>query len=236
MPQDANEQKYATEHAFLQYSDGCALFPCSELYKMTTDNLDPHYYNNSHIYFIGQHSNVRFLASKKVPLDSFEITYEIDAENNSQKRAGVSKFINCQNVLEITTIDNGKTCQIITNDRKNPRIVPFLQLLLFLETPPLEFLNVKVLYIGQAFGDGKGKKHRTAIERLKAHSTLQEILIKESEKKWLNTCLLFFTYTKPYRFILKMDGRGKPIIAGDEDLDHSKSVRENPPTTKQRIL
>lgn len=236
MPQDANEQKYATEHALLQVSDGCGIFSCNALYAMTPQNIGKHYYYNSHIYFIGQNSKIRFLQADRITNDIFRIIYEVDGEKKCKKRIGTSDLSGCSDeISSIETKDEGKSVQILKKDGTIYRESSFYTLLQFTENPPPEFLNVKTLYIGQAFGDGEGKKKRTAIERLKAHSTLQEIIIKESERSWLNTQLLFFTFTLPYRLILKMDGRGQPLVTGDEDSAHTKSIFENPLTEKQRI-
>lgn len=92
--------------------------------------------------------------------------------------------------------------------------------------------DFEVLYIGQAFADGK----RTAFERLKSHQTLQKILADVHAKSPDDEIMLFLFEYDPATVHIQMDGRGKDAqVNGDEDLAHLRSVLDNPPTEKEQI-
>lgn len=94
-----------------------------------------------------------------------------------------------------------------------------------------ELSDFEVLYIGQAYGDGK----RTAFERLKSHSTLQKILAQINyDSPEYEIQLLTFEYS-PYRIIHQMDGRAKNAISDYRDLDRFRSVTVNHLTEHQQI-
>lgn len=83
--------------------------------------------------------------------------------------------------------------------------------------------DLEVVYIGQAYGNAG---NRSAIDRLMAHSTLQKILAdiaanEPNSEVWL--ALYKFEF---HRFILSMDGMGKPEVTGDEDKLHYQEILE----------
>lgn len=91
--------------------------------------------------------------------------------------------------------------------------------------------NMEVLYVGQAYADGK----RTAHDRLKSHSTLQRILAEASythpdDEIWIG----MFDYPQ-YRVIASFDGMAKGTIDGAEDSARFHSIFDNPLTIHQQI-
>jgi len=94
-----------------------------------------------------------------------------------------------------------------------------------------ELKNLEVLYVGQAYGDGK----RTAFERLKSHSTLQKILAQiQYDAPEYEVQLLTFEYS-PYSIISQMDGKAKDAISDYRDMNRFRNIRANHLTEHQQI-
>lgn len=91
--------------------------------------------------------------------------------------------------------------------------------------------DFEVLYVGQAFADGK----RTAFERLQSHQTLQKILAETMASNPDDEVLLFLFEYEPAKAFVKMDGTTTSDISGDEDMQHIRSVLDNPPSQKEEI-
>lgn len=111
------------------------------------------------------------------------------------------------------------------------RYVPAMSVSLsgLIEEPALQ--QLEVLYVGQAFAEGK----RTALDRLRSHSTLQRILAEmHYEMPDDEVLLLAFEYV-PYRVITFFDGIDKKAISDDRDQARFKSILDNPLTAAQQI-
>lgn len=109
------------------------------------------------------------------------------------------------------------------------RFWPSNQLALF--TKAQVFYSYEVLYVGQAYAGGK----RTAIDRLKSHSTLQKILA-ESTYHYPDEQITIFTFEyNDYYLGAMFDGLDKDSIRGDEDDARFLSIRENTLSLKQII-
>jgi len=98
--------------------------------------------------------------------------------------------------------------------------------------PHAGFLDLEVLYIGQAFGeDGK----RTAADRLKAHSTLQNIYaeairLSPDQEIWITLCSF-----QPV-LLASFDGRSQEFDTTDvEDEEHMRHVLRTTVTDQQQI-
>lgn len=98
---------------------------------------------------------------------------------------------------------------------------------------PNDTLNdFEVLYVGQAFAEGK----RTAFDRLQSHKTLQKILADLHENAPDDEVLLFMFEYEPGVAMIHMDGINKDAeISDDRDLAHIRNVLDNPPTEKEEI-
>lgn len=91
--------------------------------------------------------------------------------------------------------------------------------------------KLKVLYVGQAFGNG----NRTAQERLKSHSTLQKILADASyNSPDSEVFVLTFEYA-PYRLIASFDGISKGSIKDKRDSARFVSIVDNPLKPNEQI-
>jgi hypothetical protein len=91
--------------------------------------------------------------------------------------------------------------------------------------------QLDVLYVGQAYAEGK----RSALDRLKSHSTLQKILADiHHNMPDDEVFLLAFEYL-PYRVITTMDGIDKTAIRDETDSKRFMSIIDHPLTEHQQI-
>lgn len=96
----------------------------------------------------------------------------------------------------------------------------------------LEVLRqLEVLYIGQAYAEGR----RSALDRLKSHSTLQKILADVHHNMPDDEILLLTFEYVPYRVISSMDGIDKSAIRDETDSKRFTSILDNPLSEHQQI-
>jgi hypothetical protein len=93
------------------------------------------------------------------------------------------------------------------------------------------FRKLKVLYVGQAFGNGS----RTARDRLRNHGTLQKILANASYTSPDSEIFVLTVEYEPYRLITSFDGRSKEAINDRRDSARFVSVLENPLKLREQI-
>lgn len=90
---------------------------------------------------------------------------------------------------------------------------------------------LEVLYVGQAYAEGK----RSALDRLRSHTTLQKILADAQYKHPDDEiALLTFEYC-PYRIITMIDGLFGRTSSDMRDHERFISVHENPLSEQQQI-
>ena len=87
----------------------------------------------------------------------------------------------------------------------------------------------EVVYIGQSFGKGD----RSAIDRLRSHSTFQKILAETQYNNPDHEIVLMGFEYEDVRMIIHMDGQNKAQNKGDGGRFFS--IRNNPPTEQQVI-
>lgn len=91
--------------------------------------------------------------------------------------------------------------------------------------------DIEVLYVGQAYGDGK----RTSWKRLQNHSTLTNILAQaHNENPDYEIQILMFEYF-PYRIITKVDRASSNTNLDYNDLDKFRKINENPLSVHEQI-
>ena len=93
------------------------------------------------------------------------------------------------------------------------------------------FRKLKVLYVGQAFGNGS----RTAQERLKSHSTLQKILAEASYNSPDSEIFVLTVEYAPYRLAASFDGISKETISDKRDSARFISIIDNPLKASEQI-
>lgn len=91
--------------------------------------------------------------------------------------------------------------------------------------------DLEVLYVGQAYADGK----RSALDRLKSHSTLQRILGNVQYNMPDDEILVLTFEYAPYRITAMFDGLAKSPIKGEQDEARFVSILDNPLTQHQQI-
>jgi hypothetical protein len=91
--------------------------------------------------------------------------------------------------------------------------------------------DFEVMYVGQAFGEGD----RSALDRLRAHATLQKILAELSAGRPDDEVMLFLVKYEPAQFFASIDGITKSGIGGEADTEHFLDVMDNPLSEKQEI-
>jgi hypothetical protein len=91
--------------------------------------------------------------------------------------------------------------------------------------------QLEVLYVGQAYAEGR----RSALDRLKSHSSLQRVLADVVQKTPDDEVLLLAFEYVPYRMITSMDGVDKKATRDESDLKRFFSIIDNPLTEHQQI-
>ncbi|MCY8272963.1 hypothetical protein [Bacillus sonorensis] len=212
------KRKYMSEFALNTFSSYLTI-----CYPNDLDALNPKI--NYHIYMI---TLIPRLTFERDSLQIFEdhILLKIRVKTEEQDTIETFEFglepdLNHKDL--IYEIDKAsKTLSIVTKEEK---IFKIRVLNLYLNYTD-QFLETEIVYIGQSFGKNG---ERTALDRLKSHSTLQKIqsdLLFEREDRDLTLLLLEFTPM----LLSSFDGRSKDYERSlDDDTIHLKSIMENPP-------
>lgn len=103
--------------------------------------------------------------------------------------------------------------------------------LLALRTGNGIFSDLEVLYVGQAYAEGK----RTALDRLRSHATLQKILANTMYDFPDDQLFIVTVEYDDYILASTFNGMDKGAIGGDEDDARLKSVFKNPLSQKEII-
>lgn len=90
----------------------------------------------------------------------------------------------------------------------------------------------EVLYVGQAFGNQGG---RSAIERLRSHSTLQKILALTNHDHPDKEIMIFMYSFEHSQIISSIDGRAKDADTSEKNETRLFHAINNPPNNKQKI-
>jgi hypothetical protein len=229
-------RKYLSEFALNLFSGRWLMIPASQLASGgEMGEAEQEVADASHIYLICQHPALSYSAKGFLYKDEYiegQITYEVEGQARTLPFRrhfplldGASKLaLSPYPHREVRTFDN--TGNIV-------RYFPASALCFasHMHGGHEELGAFEVLYVGQAFGDGK----RSAFERLQSHSTLQKILAEAQYQAPNKEILLFLFEYVPYRVINQMDGRNKEAIADKTDSARFYSILENPLTAHQQI-
>lgn len=227
------ERKYLSEFAVSLFSGGVMVLSASELHssgEMPAEGQE--LADVCHIYLIC-----------RIPALSFDPkTFEYNGENISghllYRTSGEEQFIPFDvpfPLLDGATgirISEYPHREIITfnENEEHIRHLPASALNFGMPFNPKTLRKFEVLYVGQAYADGK----RSAIKRLKSHSTLQKILAEHQYKNPDDEIFLFNFEYMPNRVITSFDGRAKDAIV-DEDQKRFYSIVDNPLSQHQQI-
>lgn len=190
---------------------------------------------NCHIYLICERPSIRFDIndfSYKDGRISGSLVYKIDGVEHRASfiedfplldgavELKVSKYPH----REIQTFDANGNCM---------RFLP-ASMLSITHQPNVDehiFRQLKVLYVGQAYGGGT----KAAIDRLRSHATLQKILAEASYNSPDNEIMILTVEYEQYRLITSMDGSAKEAINDKRDDARFISILDNPLRLHQQI-
>jgi len=232
-----SKRKYLSEFAVGMYTARWIMIPASEINADKEIPLEvQNVLDTCHIYAISKMPSLSFCK------DTFEYKNEIITGNLLYKINGEKKSLPFTKKFPL--LDNATGVKIskyphreivtFNNDIQDIRHLP-ANLLCIGNRMPIknkELRNLEVLYIGQAYGN---MGNRSAVDRLKSHSTLQKILADvQHSSPDDEVYVLTFEYM-PYQVITSMDGRSNAKIKDYRDIQRFHSILDNPLTEYQQI-
>lgn len=152
------------EHTFSAYADSYVYIDTLVMYDEPPEEYR-HLIDKSHIYFIGETPRIK-------SLDTEQIENKIRWHVNLYQR-DENNFVEFPVPEKSSLIKEGDYMYVLleNGDRVWPSDLQMQQMI----SDQIEPLTFKVLYVGQAYGENG---NRNALNRLKSHSTLQEIALK----------------------------------------------------------
>jgi len=232
-----SKREYLSEFAVGMYTARWVMIPSSEINADKEIPLEiQEVLDTCHIYIISKIPSLSFCK------DTFEYKNETIIGNLLYKVNGEKRELSFnQNFPLLDNATGVKVSKyphrkIITFNDKNQDIRNLPANLLGLgsqmHVKNKELRNLEVLYIGQAYGDSG---NRSAVDRLKSHSTLQKILAEvQHSSPDDEVYVLTFEYM-PYQVITSMDGRSNAKIKDYRDIQRFHSILDNPLTEYQQI-
>jgi len=232
-----SKREYLSEFAVGMYTARWIMIPSSEI---NTDKEIPlkvqEVLDVCHIYIISKIPSLSFCK------DTFEYKDETITGNLLYKINGEKRELSFKQNFPLLDNATGVKVskyphrEIITFNAENQNIRNLPANLLGLgsqiHVKNKELRNLEVLYVGQSYGDSG---NRSAIDRLKSHSTLQKILADvQHSSPDDEVYVLTFEYM-PYQVITIMDGRSNAKIKDYRDIQRFHSILDNPLTEYQQI-
>lgn len=228
------KRKFLTEYA-LEYSNSYTiqikahnLSKSKEIRSELIDKL-----NTCHIYFITKRPKLYFRKDSLICDENGlrgDICYRINGKEQARdfsipdKLEQKSLSISCEYPYNELTINY-----------KNKKGVTDVLCKICADTIAynLKKLNdYEVLYIGQSIGKNCD---RNALDRLKSHSTLQEILAETSYHDHDSEIMLFMYAFEYERLLSGTDGANNSVNNSNENIERLLNSLENPPVEKQKI-
>jgi hypothetical protein len=185
-----------------------------------------------HIYMINRIPKIVFEPhSVKQYQDHFSVKVKLKRENKIDKeiKVNIPGLPRTNNFLVHYTFDKPCKTMFLVNNNGGKAIIQALPLYLEKSIEPLE---TEIIYIGKAFGK---KGERTALERLKSHSTLQHIQSEAIFNDWDEDIVLTLWELSPV-LLTMADGTAESYQKSDEeDSNHLQRVISNTIEMKQMI-
>lgn len=97
--------------------------------------------------------------------------------------------------------------------------------------PDRAIFDLEVVYVGQAYGQG----HRSAMDRLRSHETLQKVLASTAENSPDDEVLIIMVQVEPPQIFTSIDGTRDAQFMGKADTEHWLDIFKHPLTEKQQI-
>ncbi|MCL9671405.1 hypothetical protein [Citrobacter sp. MNAZ 1397] len=229
----SGKRKYVSEFSVTITSKGWLMFTPEQLHaegEMRAEHRD--IANNCHIYMICKRpkatcsvepptldngfltGNLTSRVAGEVITSNYRIPFEF--ENYEEKKILVADYPH-------------RKIYTVNSDGEGIRYWPGD--LLALSTGNRIFSDLEVLYVGQAYAEGK----RTAIDRLRSHATLQKILADTMYDFPDDQLFIITLEYDDYILASTFNGMDKGAINGDEDDIRLKSVFKNPLSQEEII-
>jgi hypothetical protein len=104
--------------------------------------------------------------------------------------------------------------------RGNPALLMQISTPMLVNPDDEQHIDLEVLYIGQAYG---GDGSRNAVDRLKSHSTLQQMYYESSKLNPDSEIWLVLFHLEDLGFVISIDGADKNTITSEsEDTEHMR--------------
>jgi hypothetical protein len=232
------KRKFITEYALGYLNSYSSIVTAHQL--LLGGRVDPEDQENlqkCHIYIIAARPIPYFnpdtlkLNNNKL---SGEIRYKIDGKENAIPFEGYPWILDNKD----STIECKypfKEIISINPDGQEGTYVPASALtLMYLREARKEVSDLnryEVLYVGQSIGQG----NRSALERLKSHSTLQKILALTNYDYPDREIMIFMYQFDNDQIFTSMDGRAKDANDSDENEERLMNAIHHPPTKQQKI-
>lgn len=230
------QRKFLSEFAINLFTSRWLLIPSSQITsdgKMPDDSAETS--KNCHIYLICERPALHFEKST-FAYDGEKLTGNLihKIEGIEHKTPFEQKFPLLDDAVELRLSNYPhREIQTFNSEGKCVRYLPASAISFKQHPQDLHhlFRKLKVLYVGQAFGGG----NRTAIDRLRSHSTLQKILAEASYDSPDNEIMVVMIEYEQYRVIASIDGKAREAISDERDGKRFISIIDNPLKKGQQI-
>ncbi|WP_335968408.1 hypothetical protein [Acinetobacter bereziniae] len=199
----------------------CHIYCITEIPKAT---IDPH-----SLKFVEVDSN----EGKKISL-SLDVIYRIDGqERKFELRPKEGELLDLFEKEKIVRVSNYPhlSLDIVTDDNQVSRSINAHEICFFFQVQ--DFIEYKILYIGQAFGSEEG--NRSAFDRVVKHETLQRVLADCNVTRPDKTILIGMFEFGDAKVITFADGEDKTAIGGMEDIKRTLKAMNHKISKKQQI-
>lgn len=226
------KRKFVSEFSVGITSNGWLMFTPDQLpAEGKMKDAHQHISDNSHIYLICKKpiancSNVEPVVS--VDHVTGKVISRIDGAEVVSEYSFPFVFIEDEVALRVSSYPHRKI-ETVNADGEWNRYWPSEMLALFSNNPI--YYDLEVLYVGQAYADGK----RTAIDRLRSHSTLQKILADTMNDFPDDQIFILTLVYSDYILFSSFNGIDKTCISGQEDDVRLKSIIDNPLSKKEIV-
>lgn len=226
------KRKFVSEFSVGITSNGWLMFTPDQLpAEGKMKDAHQHISDNSHIYLICKKpkancSNVEPVVS--VDHVTGKVISRIDGAEVVSEYSFPFVFIEDEVALRVSSYPHRKI-ETVNADGEWNRYWPSEMLALFSNNPI--YYDLEVLYVGQAYADGK----RTAIDRLRSHLTLQKILADTMNDFPDDQIFILTLVYSDYILFSSFNGIDKTCISGQEDDVRLKSIIDNPLSKKEIV-
>lgn len=223
-------RKYLTEIAFTLPSQGTLLIHPKDISKLDKEREEiRELAEDCHIYIIAKRPRLRFVPN------SFTWSGGVTNGKLACIDGGDLKEINFtmqgEPALDIVYAPYPHRTIDLTKDGEVIYTLPaHLMPNMFMTTDMPSVHDLEVVYIGMAYGDG----NRSAKDRLKSHSTLQQVLADMSADEPDAEALIIMVQYAPPLAIMHFDGRDKSLDP-DADRDPVGDIRSAEKLINRRI-